>query len=553
MPGSTGGGRPPFPPCDHRRCGTENRGRSFIRTREGVNRKPWSLVLAAALVGRSWAGRSSRTGAPRRRRRRRQPDVPPGMATAAFAGGCFWCMEPPFEKLPGVLSRHVSGYTGGDTVNPTYEQVSSGGTGHAEAVLVVYDPRKVTYEQLLEVVWPTSIRPSQNRQFCDVGEQYRTAIFVPRRGAAEGGPGLEGGAREVEAVQQPIVTPDRRRRRRSIRPRSTTRTTTTRTTCGTAPTARAAGATRGCASSGEPRLRTELSSVAFRDEGDGGRVRKMLALALASSAAVTVAAAAAKEWRAGGRPRDPREDAGAAARAGARPPGAGRAAGARGAADGRAAAAADVRAPAARAGGRRAARDPGGPHRPAGPLPAVPGADRDDARQRAPALPARPAGGGGQGVLPAGRDARGPRVLHRQRRPHARRAPRPALGRARRGRSRRRPPGAGPPSRPPGAAPRPARAHARPALRDPVRPAVRGGAGRGRTAPAGGGGRGGGRGSRLRGLPAQPAARLPVERLRVGRRRLGVGLVPQPERADRLVRDLRRRALRREDVDEPVA
>ena len=98
-------------------------------------------------------------------------------ARATFAGGCFWCMEPPFDKLDGVLST-TSGYTGGHAANPTYEQVSAGRTGHAEAVEVVYDPAKVTYAQLLEVFWRNIDPLTANAQFCDVGSQYRAAIFV---------------------------------------------------------------------------------------------------------------------------------------------------------------------------------------------------------------------------------------------------------------------------------------------------------------------------------------------------------------------------------------
>lgn len=99
-----------------------------------------------------------------------------GLAKATFAGGCFWCMEPPYDKLPGVVST-TSGYIGGQIKNPSYEQVSSGGTGHAEAVQVVYDPSKVSYEKLLEVFWHNVDPTTPNRQFCDIGEQYRTAIF----------------------------------------------------------------------------------------------------------------------------------------------------------------------------------------------------------------------------------------------------------------------------------------------------------------------------------------------------------------------------------------
>lgn len=100
-----------------------------------------------------------------------------GLAKATFAGGCFWCMEPPYDKLPGVVST-TSGYIGGTKKNPTYEQVSAGGTGHAEAVQVVYDPSKVSYAKLLEVFWRNVDPLTPDAQFCDHGDQYRTAIFV---------------------------------------------------------------------------------------------------------------------------------------------------------------------------------------------------------------------------------------------------------------------------------------------------------------------------------------------------------------------------------------
>lgn len=99
-----------------------------------------------------------------------------GLARATFAGGCFWCVEADFDKLPGVVST-TSGYTGGKVPNPTYEQVSAGRTGHAEAVLVVYDPKKVSYERLLEYFWHTIDPTTPNAQFCDAGSQYRSAIF----------------------------------------------------------------------------------------------------------------------------------------------------------------------------------------------------------------------------------------------------------------------------------------------------------------------------------------------------------------------------------------
>ena len=100
----------------------------------------------------------------------------PVRATAIFAGGCFWCMEKDFEKLVGVLEVE-SGYTAGQTVRPTYEQVSAGTTGHAEAVRVVYDPGKVSYPQLVAHFWRNIDPTAQDRQFCDVGSQYRSGIY----------------------------------------------------------------------------------------------------------------------------------------------------------------------------------------------------------------------------------------------------------------------------------------------------------------------------------------------------------------------------------------
>ena len=96
---------------------------------------------------------------------------------AYFAGGCFWCMEPPFEVLDGVLEA-TSGYMGGETENPTYEQVSMGNTGHAEVVEIEYDPNIITYSELLEVFWRIIDPTALNYQFADVGSQYRTEIFT---------------------------------------------------------------------------------------------------------------------------------------------------------------------------------------------------------------------------------------------------------------------------------------------------------------------------------------------------------------------------------------
>jgi peptide-methionine (S)-S-oxide reductase len=127
-------------------------------------------------------------------------------AVATFAGGCFWCMEPPYDAQEGVIST-TSGYMGGARKNPTYEQVSAGGTGHAEVVQVLYDPAKVSYEKLLDIYWRNVDPTVTNRQFCDVGEQYRTAIFVhtdeQRRIADASKAALE----KSKPFKEPIVTP----------------------------------------------------------------------------------------------------------------------------------------------------------------------------------------------------------------------------------------------------------------------------------------------------------------------------------------------------------
>ena len=130
------------------------------------------------------------------------------LVKATFAGGCFWCMEPPFDNLEGVVST-TSGYTGGSVSNPSYEQVSYGGTGHLEAVQVAYDPAKISYEKLLEVFWRNVDPTDSNGQFCDRGDQYKTAIFFhdeeQRRLAEESKQKLIDSGR----LQKPIATPIR--------------------------------------------------------------------------------------------------------------------------------------------------------------------------------------------------------------------------------------------------------------------------------------------------------------------------------------------------------
>jgi methionine-S-sulfoxide reductase len=133
------------------------------------------------------------------------PSPAPKTAIATFAGGCFWCVEEAFEKVPGVISA-VSGYIGGTVPNPTYEQVSKETTGHAEAVRVTYEPSKVSYEQLVDWFW-RNIDPTQaGGQFCDLGSSYRSAIFVhgdaQRKVAEATRQALQASGR----LKQPIVT-----------------------------------------------------------------------------------------------------------------------------------------------------------------------------------------------------------------------------------------------------------------------------------------------------------------------------------------------------------
>ena len=131
------------------------------------------IVLSALSMG-FWlsSGGANETGAPMSE----PAGTGQGQAVATFAGGCFWCMEKPYDVLDGVIST-ISGYMGGHLDNPTYQQVSSGSTGHAEVVQVTYDPRKITYEQLLTVFWKNVDPTTPDRQFCDRGSQYRPAIF----------------------------------------------------------------------------------------------------------------------------------------------------------------------------------------------------------------------------------------------------------------------------------------------------------------------------------------------------------------------------------------
>jgi len=129
-----------------------------------------------------------------------------GLAKATFAGGCFWCMEPPYDKLDGVVST-TSGYTGGQKANPTYREVSAGVTGHTEAVQVVYDPKKVSYEKLLDVFWRNVDPTDSGGQFCDRGGQYRTGIFYHDEEQQRLAQASKAALEKSKPFKQPIVTP----------------------------------------------------------------------------------------------------------------------------------------------------------------------------------------------------------------------------------------------------------------------------------------------------------------------------------------------------------
>ena len=151
-------------------------------------------AAAALLLGvASWSGAQQ------------APATSAGTSKAIFAGGCFWCVESDFDKIDGVLST-TSGYTGGTLANPSYEQVSGKHTGHAEAVEVVFDPRKVSYEQLVERFWRTIDPTTKDRQFCDAGSPYRSAIFALDAAQLKAAQASRTALEKSKPFKEPIVT-----------------------------------------------------------------------------------------------------------------------------------------------------------------------------------------------------------------------------------------------------------------------------------------------------------------------------------------------------------
>ncbi len=162
-----------------------------------------ALVLAAAMIGRWVDATPNQTPGPADNATT-QP-LPEGSEVAVFAGGCFWCTETDFDKVPGVLAT-TPGYTSGKTANPTYAEVSSHTTGHAEAVQVIFDPTRVSYRQLVDYFWHTIDPTVKDRQFCDIGTPYRTAIFATTPAQLQTAQASLAELEKSKPLAEPIVT-----------------------------------------------------------------------------------------------------------------------------------------------------------------------------------------------------------------------------------------------------------------------------------------------------------------------------------------------------------
>ena len=153
----------------------------------------WAMAALMLAAASSWAAAQAPVAAK------------PATAKAIFAGGCFWCVEADFDKVQGVLST-TSGYIGGNVANPTYQQVAGKSTGHAEAVEIVFDPSKVSYAALLEYFWRTIDPTTKDRQFCDAGSPYRTAIFALDSEQLKAGQASLAALEKSKPFSEPIVT-----------------------------------------------------------------------------------------------------------------------------------------------------------------------------------------------------------------------------------------------------------------------------------------------------------------------------------------------------------
>ena len=167
--------------------------------------KRLSAVLAVALLLSAGLFLGA---APKSRAAEAPAEVPAedGLEVAIFAGGCFWCVESDFDKVPGVV-RTISGYTGGALPSPTYKHVTAGGTGHLEAVQIFYDPKRIAYEMLVEIFWRSVDPTDGGGQFCDRGESYQTAIFAGSLEQKQQAEASKGALVRSGVLEQPVVTP----------------------------------------------------------------------------------------------------------------------------------------------------------------------------------------------------------------------------------------------------------------------------------------------------------------------------------------------------------
>ena len=157
-----------------------------------------SLAVATALIASALAFGVSPS----------QAEEQKGHKTAIFAGGCFWCVESDFDKVPGVVTT-ISGYIGGTSKDPTYKQVTAGGTGHIEAVKITYDPKKVTYSRLLDIFWRSVDPTDAGGQFCDRGESYQTTVFAVDDEQKRTAEASKAALQKSGKLENPIVTPIR--------------------------------------------------------------------------------------------------------------------------------------------------------------------------------------------------------------------------------------------------------------------------------------------------------------------------------------------------------
>ncbi len=168
-----------------------------------MKRGGWTLGALVAVAAGVFAALTQAQQAPAPQP---APAAAPGTAQAVFAGGCFWCVEADFDKVPGVIST-TSGYTGGRVANPSYEQVAAKGTGHFEAVQIVFDPARVSYAQLVEHFWRTIDPTDPDGQFCDRGAPYRTAIFALDGAQLAAAQASKAALEKNRPFAAPIVTP----------------------------------------------------------------------------------------------------------------------------------------------------------------------------------------------------------------------------------------------------------------------------------------------------------------------------------------------------------